>query len=395
MKKSFKEEWRLFLNSKVMWAILFVLPLLTVVLIGVEFDGEVIRNVPMAVLDMDQTTFSRMLIDSFDQNETFRIDYFPDSEKVMETLFKNSKVKVGMIIPKGFAEDVANLNAPEVLMVYDGSQMSVTSVTKAKAMEILITYKAGATIRQLTGRLNIPNDEAFNIAQAFQFRSRVLYNPSKSFKDFLSPIFLAGCLQSALVLTATLAVDHSIYTRRRRERIGYAAGKTLFYSLLSSISFLLCFLVQTVVFKTTFRGNLISALILAAGLSFAVSSFCVLISAVMKNRVIALIAGAVVFIPNAVMAGTTWPLGSMPVGYQSFAHYMPFAHFAVNLRDIYLKGVSLTHLQGDVIYLVAFGFIVAALTECVVLAAEQTTEIGVMNDNGLFRSVKKGVPSHI
>ncbi|MFA9422651.1 MAG: ABC transporter permease [Sedimentibacter sp.] len=389
--KSFKEECVNLFKNKINLVVLFVIPILTVILIGAELSGEVINNIPIAVINYDGSAFSRQLVDKFDQDETFNVTYYPETEQELEELMKNSKVRAGLIIPKDFYNDITLLKSPTVLMIYDGSHMSITSAAKAKATEILLTYKAGATIQQLTGRLNMSYEEAFNITQAFQFNNRVLYNPKKSFNDFLAPILMAGCVQAALALTATVSVNHNIYYETRKKRLGYASGKVLFYSLIGSLSFMMCIVIQILFFGVTFIGSIFDAFILSLALSFADSAFCVLVSAVIKNRMVALVGGAVLFIPNSAMAGTTWPLISMPVGYRGFAIYMPFAHYVNNIRNIYLKGTSLQQLMNDVTYLLAFGTIFLIITEIVMIIAAQDNDHEELTNNDLPRSLQEGI----
>ncbi len=393
--KSFKEECINLFKNKINLVVLFIIPIVTVILIGVELSGEVINNIPIAVINYDGSAFSRQLVDKFDQDDTFNVAYYPNSEEELEVLMKNSKARVGIIIPKDFYNDIALLKSPTVLMIYDGSHMSITSAAKAKATEILLTYKAGATIQQLTGRLNMSYEEAFNIVQAFQFNNRVLYNPKKSFNDFLAPILLAGCVQAAIALTATTSVNHNIYCESRKKRLGYASGKVMFYSLIGSLSFMVCIIIQAAFFGVPFRGSIINAFILSLGLSFSVASFCVLISAVIKNRMVALVGGGVVFIPNSAMAGTTWPLISMPVGYRGFAKYMPFAHYVSNLRNIYLKGSSLQQIMNDVTYLFVFGTIFMILTEIVMIIAAQEKEEKELIDSDLPKDIQTGISINI
>jgi len=388
--KSFKEEFKSLVTNKMNLLVLFVLPFLVVILLGVQLSKGVINNIPIAVINYDDSTFSRQLVEKFDQNEAFNVAYYPDSEQELEELMKNSKVRAGVIIPKNFYNDVATLKSPTVLMIYDGSHMSITSTAKAKATEILLTYKAGATIQQLTTRLNMSYKEAYNIAQAFQFNNRMMYNPSKSFEDFLSPVLLIGYIQAALALVATVSVNQNIFYEIRKKRLGYASGKVIFYTLCGSLSFMICIIMQIALFHVPFRGSLISVLILSIGLCFSVAAFCVLISSLIKNRMVCLVGGAVIFIPNSVMAGTTWPLISMPAGYQSFARYMPFAHYANNIRNIYLKGLSLGQVMNDFIYLFVFGTIVLIFTELVMIIAESIDSEGVAEDD-LPRSIQKGI----
>lgn len=393
--KSFKEECIVFLTNKMNLFILFVLPILCVILLGVELSKGVISDIPIAVINYDDSNFSRQLVETFDKNETFNVTCYPDNEDELEKLIKNSKARVGLIIPQNFYNDIAALKSPTVLMIYDGSHMSITSTAKAKATEILLTYKAGATIQQLTARLGISYKEAYNITQAFQFNNRILYNPSKSFRDFLSPILLAGYIQAALALVATVSINQNILKVAGIRRFGYATGKVLFYTLCGSLSYIICIILQVSLFHVPFRGSLLSVLVLSMGLCFSVSAFCILISTVFKNKIIALTAGAVVFIPNSITAGTTWPLISMPSGYQSFAKFVPFTHYADNIRDVYLKGISVQQLTNDVLYLFIFGVIALILTEAVMIIAEKEFDDKELMDDELHRDLQKGIPLDI
>ncbi len=369
--KSCKEELNCILTNKINMLVLFILPVIFVLMLGFELSGGVIGNIPIAVVNYDNSSFSRQLVDVFDKNETFDVAYYAENEVELEDLIRNGKAGAGLIIPRNFYNDIAALKSPTVLMVYDGSSMSVTSAAKSKATEILLTYKAGAAINHLTARLNLSYREAYNICQAFQLNTRMLYNPAKSFDYFLSPVLIAGYIQAAIALVAAVSVNHEIYREPAGKRLGYTSGKIMFYTLCGSLSFILCIAMQVLIFRLPFKGSILSALILILMISFAASSFSVLISAVIKNRMVALVGGAVIFIPNSAMAGTTWPVISMPSGYQSFAAYMPFAHYANNIRKIYLQGLSTHQIMGDACYMLIFSMTVLILTELVMAVAAE------------------------
>ncbi len=361
--KSLKEEAVRFKERKIPWIVLFILPILTVLMMGIQFDKEVMNHIPMAIVDLDNSSFSRQLVTAFSDNSTFEIVARPASSQDMEALIQNSEVSVGMIIPQGFYEDVVALGSPTVLMIYDGTSMSVTSTAKAKAVEILLTYKTGAALRQISGRLGLSQDSAMSIARTFSYENRFLYNPSKSFEDFLTPVLMAGYIQAAIALTASVSVDKRIWCMESKERVGYGFGKILFYSIVGTLSYVICVAIQSLFIGTTFKGSMMDVLLLSGGLSFSVSGICVLISSLIRKENVALVAGAVIFIPNSIMVGTTWPVNAMPIGYQAFSAYLPFARFANNLRSIYLKGVDMTVFGKDVMYLYVFGAVVLCMVE--------------------------------
>lgn len=228
MIRSFKEELKILVEGKTNIIVLFVLPLIVVLILGVELSGEVLTEIPIVVVDHDGSSFSMDLIQQFDSNETFNVEYRVDSNEELERLIRNSKARAGIIIPEGFYDDIAGLESPSIAMIYDGSNMSVTSAAKAKATEILLTYKAGITSKQLMGRLGMSYDDSIETAQGFIFRSKTLYNPVKSFEDFLTPMLVAGIIQIAIALCAATCIKYEILGMDKKERFGYAAGKAFF-----------------------------------------------------------------------------------------------------------------------------------------------------------------------
>jgi len=374
MIRSFKEEVKMLVKEKANIIVLFVLPLLLVLILGVEMSGEVLTEIPIVVVDHDESAFSMDLIQQFDSNETFSIKYRTDRDEELEELIRNSKARAGIIIPEGFYDDIEGLESPSIVMIYDGSNMSVSSAAKAKATEILLTYKAGITSKQLMGRLGMSYENSIKTTQGFIFRSKALYNPVKSFQDFLTPMLVAGIIQIAVALCAATSIRHEMLDRDKKKRLGYVSGKVLFYTICGTFMYIVSTALLANVLGIPFEGNMTDVILMSIGLSFAVSSFCVLISAVIKNKMVALVGGGLMIIPNSIMAGTTWPLISMPKGYQAFASYIPFIHFVDNYRNIFLKGAVLGDMTNDLVYMFGFGLVALIIAEFVVTIMETGKE---------------------
>lgn len=393
MIRSFKEELKVLVKGKTNIVVLFILPLILVLILGVELSGEVLTEIPIVVVDHDGSAFSMDLIQQFDSDETFSVEYRTDSTEELENLIRNSKARAGIIIPEGFYDDIAGLESPSVAMIYDGSNMSITSAAKAKATEILLTYKAGITSQQLMGRLGMSYEDSIETAQGFIFRSKALYNPVKSFQDFLTPMLVAGIIQIAIALCASTSVRHDILDVDKKKRIGYVSGKVLFYTLFGTFMFSLCTALLANVLGIPFKGSMTDVALMSLGLSFAVSSFCVLISVVIKKKMVALVGAGLMIIPNSMMAGTTWPLMSMPTGYQAFASYIPFIHFVDNYRNIFLKGAVLGDMTNDLAYMFGFGVVSLMIAEYVATIMETGKEDSV--DEDISGSVQKRVSVNI
>ncbi|PHV69950.1 hypothetical protein CS063_13290 [Sporanaerobium hydrogeniformans] len=353
MFESLMEEVQKLKTDKMIILIGLIIPVLVNLMIGWELSKGVIDHIPMAIVDYDNSKLSREVIGYFSDNNTFTLAYRVEDENKLQSLLDTSKVKVGMIIPKNFSEDVIGLRSPSILMLYDGSHMSITSVAKAKASEILLSIRVGASIKQLEGRLNMNEEEAYHTAMPINFENRTLYNPSKNFNYFMTPGYGTIICQTGIGLTAVLCIDFIRQGKKRKSNLGYTLGKTLFYGLLGSISFIMNVLVQIYLFKLPFRGSLGVAMLLSIMLAFAIASMSIAVSTWISNRVIAIVVIGLLLIPNSIMAGYTWPVISMLPFYQKVSHIIPFYHYGDNIRNLFLKG-ELENLGGDIYYLLFF-----------------------------------------
>lgn len=354
--ESIMEEIQKLKTEKLILVISLIIPIFVNLIVGWELSKGVIDHVPLAVVDYDDSQLSRQIIQYFAENNTFDLNTIAESQEELKSLINEGKVKAGMVIPKNFSADVTSLKSPSVLMLYDGSYMSITSIAKAKASEILMTVRTGAAIKQLQGRLNMTEAEAYNTAMPISFENRTLYNPAKNFNYFMTPGYGTIICQTGIGLTAVLCATLLLGapgTARKRNVLGYITGKTVFYGVLGSIAFITNILVQICLMKIPFKGSFLTAVLLSILLAFAVSALSVAVSAWIRNRVVAIVVAALLLIPNSILAGYTWPVISMIPFYQKGARIIPFYHYGDNIRNLFLKG-TVSNLAGDAMFLVFF-----------------------------------------
>jgi ABC-2 type transport system permease protein len=353
-----KREWDKMIQEKIIFIVILLIPFLVNILIGFEFSKNQIQNIPMAIYDQDNSPMSRMIVQQFAENEIFDVRYYIDNSEEMKRLFDESHIRSGMIIPKNFSKDVAELKSPAIMMLYDGSHMSIASTAKSRATEILLTLKTGVLMKLIEGKLSLPADVAEKMALSIKFSNRMLYNPAKSFKNFLNPGFSTAIVQTAIVLMGAVAIRTEEIEEEKGNKIGYYLGKALFYSIIGWISLILSIWIQSHIFNIPFRGQMREAIFLSYLLALAVTVFSLTISVWVKHEMLATQINAVLFIPNTIMVGYTWPLMAMPKPYQVLGQLFPFYHYADNLRNMFLKGSALSSMMKDIQWLIIYiGFV--------------------------------------
>lgn len=338
MLESIKEEIHKLKTDKLMLIVCLIIPICVNLIIGLELTKGVIDHVPMAIVDYDDSQLSRQIIRYFKENESFNVTYQIQDEAELQKLLDESKVRVGMVIPKNFSADVTSLKSPTVLMMYDGSHMSMVSVAKAKASEILISVRVGAAVTQIENRLDKSYDEAFTMAMPISFETRMLYNPAKNFNYFMTPGYGTIICQLGIAFMAVVSVTVNWDKEKRRNDLGYILGKVIFYGILGSLAIFINLLVQIYMFKIPYRGSFMAGVAMSMLFIFAVASLAVAVSAWFNNRVLAMALLGLLLIPNSIMAGYTWPVISMIPSYQWMSKFIPFTHYGDNIRDLFLKG---------------------------------------------------------
>ena len=360
MIESIKEEIHKLKTDKLLIIACLIIPICVNLLVGWELNKGVIDHIPMAIVDYDESQLSRQIIDYFRTNDAFDIIYELDDQVELEQLLDTSKVRVGMVIPKDFSSDVTSLRAPNVLMLYDGSHMSMTSITKAKASEILLTTRVGASIKQIQARLSKSYDEAYTMAMPISFENRTLYSPTKNFNYFMTPGYGTIICQLGIGLMAVVCVNFPRACNKRRSKLGYICGKVCFYGVIGSIAIIINILAQVYLFKIPCKGSIWVACGLSVLFLFAVASLAIAVSAWFHNRVLGMAILGLLLIPNSIMAGYTWPVLSMIPSYKWGSWFIPFTHYGDNIRDLFLKG-TMVDVAKDVRFLILFLLIMILL----------------------------------
>ena len=125
---------------------------------------------------------------------------------------------------------------------------------------------------------------------------------------------------------------------------------------------LLAVVMGSLFFRVPLRGSLVllfstSALFVTGALAMGL-----LISVVAKSQVLATqIAFATTFLPSFLLSGFVYAIRNMPPPVQGITHIFPARYYIAILRSIYLKGVGLRLLGGEIALLALFAAVAVTL----------------------------------
>ena len=102
-----RKEFLHVLRDKRTLLILFGMPVVQILLFGFALSTEV-KDTRIAVLDQDKSQSSTELISKIDANRYFDLEQDLKSIHEAEDAFKSGRIKMIMVIPAGFSEDLSS-----------------------------------------------------------------------------------------------------------------------------------------------------------------------------------------------------------------------------------------------------------------------------------------------
>jgi len=335
------------------------LPFLMILLFGYALTLDVDR-IPTMVLDRNRTPESRELISRFQGSRYFQILGTADGYGDIEKKVDRDECLLGIVIPPDYAQDLLSGRAPQVQMLFDGSDSNTASIGLAYATVIVQSFAA-----ELRGQaLNRMGKSA--LAEPLEPRLRVWYNSQLKSKNYIVPGLIALILMiiGALLTSLTLArewemgtMEQLLSTPLRPAEV--ALGKMSAYFILGLVDMFLTIFVGVVIFDVPQRGSYI--FLVFSGCLFLIGALFwgILISAVSRSQLFAyLLAMFSSFLPAFLLSGFVFAIENMPLPIQAVTRLFPTRYFVTVLKGIFLRGVGIEVLYMEIFFLAAYAAIV-------------------------------------
>lgn len=337
-------------------ALVLVIPIMQLVLLGYAATNDV-RNVPMAVFDQDRGVGARRLLDAYRSADYFKLAYEVNSESELRDLIDRGGVRVGLVIPPGYTDQVDHGGTAQVAFILDGSDPTVASTALSAAQLIGQQYATRILLERLEQR-----GLSASLQSPVEVRSQVWYNP-----DLISAYFMIpGVIGMILFALTSILTANSIVRERERGTIEQlivtpirpwelVVGKLLPYVILAFLNMIEVLAVGHWWFKVPIRGDL--GLIMALSGLFLLTSLGIglLASTFANTQQEAMLTVWMTLLPSLFLSGFFFPLEAMPVVLRWLSYLMPLRYYLVIIRSLLLKDIGAAALQQEIIALAIFG----------------------------------------
>ncbi|MCL2434717.1 MAG: ABC transporter permease [Lentimicrobiaceae bacterium] len=330
-----QKEFIHILRDRVSLFLVLAMPIALILLFGFTISTE-IKNAKISILDQSKDSQSKQLIENITASGYFQVVNFLDNEAEIDHDFKHKQIKIAMIIPPRFEESLAVERIASIQIINDVSDINIAS--------ILNNYLR-AVFNDFVTEYNYQNHASENLISIV---TTMQYNPELNSVYMFVPgiITLIMIIITALMSSITLAREKETNTMNMMlittvKKINIAIGKVIPYMFLSLISTIFILLISVFVFQMPIKGSIWLLLFLCIIFMFTAASFGLLISAVSKTQLDAMMVTMMgLFLPTVLLSGFLFPLDNMPLFFQWLADIFPAKWFIIAIKDVMLKGAT-------------------------------------------------------
>ncbi len=322
-----------------------------------------LKNVPLAVLDMDQSQMSRAFVQQITAGQDLALYANATSMDEVESLLMRGEIKAALVISSGFAEDLQALKGMPMQVIIDGTEPE----SGGFAVEHIANRAEEFIATALAGQLQAQGFSVESL-QPIDLRIRTWFNPDLKPRNDVIPGLISMVLGfPALSVALTLAHEreHGTLEQLLATPIGRGElliGKIIPYIIVGLVNVIIIPALAIAWFGISFNGNFPLFFGLSAIFMFSVLSMGIIVGVFMRTQAAALaMSFLVVFFPGFFLTGIFFPLASMPEVARLEASFLPGTHYAVITRGVFLPGIGMDILWPNVVFMLFLGVIFTLL----------------------------------
>ena len=360
-------QWRTIFHDEGVILIMIAAPIIYATIYSLTYGTQVLRDIPIGVIDNSHTHLSRSLIEKMDAGANIYVAYEPCDMEEAKRLFHNRQIYGIVYIPSNFANQLLNNEQATLPLYLDASYMLMYRQTFQELAALISTQNATIEYSNLlSAGINPPQAQA--ITTPVRYNGHTLFNPYLGYGTFIMPPIIILILQQTLLIGAGMIAA----TRHKHEAAPLQPlatallilGKATAYTLIYTIIALYLINIHFKLFHYPCNGTALDLTIFLGLYLFVCSLLAVAISSLFKRREASLMTLLWSSIPLLMLSGASYPHQSIPKVWQLISLCFPSTHGINGFSKIQTAGASISEAWREVNSLVVLGvvfFVIAYL----------------------------------
>ncbi len=313
---AFASEYGRVLRDRGAFGLMVLGPLLYGVLYPQPYLGELIRGVPIAVVDDDSTPLSRTIVQTLNADEALEVAIRPATLAAAQMALARREVFGIVDIPAGTEREVLKGNKARLPAFVDSAYFLLYSRTLQGIVD-----SVGSVTADVISRGARPDGSLYraSLSQSspVEILNQPLFNPTGGYGSYIVPAAFVLILQQTLLLGSATLGGVAFETggpreRRRRGAVAAVLGQGLAHMMLTLPGCALYLVVLPRIYGFSATEHVVDLAIVLIPFLLSVSFLGQFAGAWAKRRETAVLLLIAISLPLFFLVGVAWPVEAIP-----------------------------------------------------------------------------------
>jgi len=352
-------ELRRVLRDKGVMLIFFIATLIYPLIFGAIYKNELVRNLPVAVVDESRSDASRRFIHKLDATPELRVDYHCCNMEEARHLMEQRNINGIFLFPRDYDQRLSRRETARVCLFCDMSSFLYYRGVLSAASNVLLDELQQIELQRYS-LVGITGESADELIKPIPYDDVKLYSPTGGFTSFLVPALLVLIIHQTLflgigILFGTAREDREtlrvIPPRLRRDgRPRVVIGRALAYLLLYVPVVAIDLVLIPRLFDLPHIGRLTDLCLFLLPFMLATIFFCMTVCSFVRERDTGIVTCIFFSVILLFLSGAIWPACNMPPFWRTLSYLFPSTHgiqgfIRINTMGSTLAGVKFEYLM--------------------------------------------------
>lgn len=351
MRQLIKRELNSLWQSPWQLALVSYIPLIGVLALWWLFSAGLPRQLPVALVDLDNSQISRMLSRQLAANSVIAPQSFANEVQAIDAM-RQAQVYAMVVLPHQLKKDLLTGHHPTIEIRYNSQFLLVG---KLLSSQLQLSLAQGLThIGQQRLLLNGANKATVDVSLTpITNQTTALFNRNNNYVGFLVPPILIALWQLLSMLVFVNSLNKELVFYQDRYYLpsnigGLIVAKVLLYSpiMLLHSGFILLWLYHYLGLPAA--GNLLDLVLAQLAMLLALWLLVLVIFMAMRESARSVSFCTALFAPAFAFMGITFPVNDMPLLAQWWRLVMPSSHYIDSHVSVISYGVELPQVLAQI-----------------------------------------------
>ena len=356
-----RRECRILRKNHIYGFCMVAFPLLAMIFFTSLMDEGLPEDMPVGVVDLDNTSTSRSLVRRLDAFQNSRVVARYPSVADARRAVQENQIYAFLYIPKGTTDDLLSSRQPKISFYYNMASI-MSGALLMKDLKV-ISNLGSAAVGQATMRAKGYTPEQISaFLQPIRLDLHQVANPWTNYNLYLSTVFVQGVMMLFMFLISAYSLGMELKFQRGQEWLGMADNRIVVAILGKFLPQALIFLVLIFFYEFYiyhvlhfphlggwWRIVLLAVLQVFASIGFGIFAFGLMPSLRMSMSVCSLWA-----VLSFSLAGSAFPVMAMDGPIQAMTWLFPLRHYYMLYQITVFNGYPFIDAWFHLVGLVAF-----------------------------------------